>query len=209
MAAIVALGFAALGFARHKAIQVISKVAPPTQGASPLGSPAFSPARAEIPAVVAVPIGYGLTFAVVNAPNLATDAVSLSCQGEPAQVDRPLKDACNPYQGDTSCRTVLPVLCSKAGELDLPVGADPALYPSWTRGSLGATQPVMGAVLESAAAASAMCEKELGPSWRMAEFLDAPGAWGMQGQRGLGLTGNNRYWVHAKGKSANCWNSSP
>ena len=209
---IVLLGLAALGFVKRKvAREVAKRLAPVTQGekgSSAGGITSF--AHPGAPAVSALkPIGFGLTFAVVNNPSLATDTVSLSCQGEPAQVDRPFKDACNPYEGDTSCRTVLPILCANAGELDAPAGADPSHYQGWVHGSLGATEPVMEAVLESAAAASAVCEKELGPGWRMAEFVEGSGGWGMQGQRGLGLTGNNRYWVHAQGKNANCWNSSP
>jgi hypothetical protein len=104
---------------------------------------------------------------------------------------------------------VLPVLCAKSTGQEPPTNAPPVLYQAWMRGSLGATQPVMGAILESEASASALCEKELGPGWRMAEFVDGPQGWGLQGQRGLGLGGNNRYWVHAKGQSANCWNSTP
>ena len=92
----------------------------------------------------------------------------------------------------------------------MPAGLDAGAYPGWTGGTLGATQPVMGAVLESAALASARCEKELGTGWRMAAFHDGPGgqgSWGLQGLRGAGLTGPTRYWVHIGDQKGNCWDS--
>jgi hypothetical protein len=130
--------------------------------------------------------------------------------GEPATLDQPHQGSCNPYRGDTSCRTVLPVLCVRPAAAPLPAGLDAGAYPGWTGGTLGATQPVMGAVLESAALASARCEKELGPGWRMAAFHDGPGgqgSWGLQGLRGAGLTGPTRYWVHIGDQKGNCWDS--
>ncbi len=217
VAAVVVLGLVALGFASRKASQLTTKPAQATASA-PTGSAAgrSSAAVSGKPGGASTPagspsqgIGHGLTFAVVNDPNLATDTAYLSCYGEPRQMDRPLKEACNPYAGDTSCRTVLPVLCTKTTGQAAPTHGEPGLYQAWMNGSLGATQPVMGAVLDSAATGSALCEKELGPGWRMAEFVDTPNGWGLQGQRGLGLGGNNRYWVYAKGQPANCWNSAP
>lgn len=217
--AIVVLGLAALGFANRKASQLTAKPAlaaasaPAPAGKASAKSPAAGngkPAAAPAPAGSAPRgIGYGLTFAMVNDPKLATETSYLSCYGEPKQMDRPHKEACNPYEGDTSCRTVLPVLCTKTTGQAAPTNSEPGLYQAWMNGGLGATQPVMGAVLDSAAAGHALCEKELGPGWRMAEFVDTPNGWGLQGQRGLGLGGNNRYWVFAKGQPANCWNSAP
>ncbi|MBK7119838.1 MAG: hypothetical protein IPH64_13080 [Comamonadaceae bacterium] len=98
----------------------------------------------------------------------------------------PHRGSCNPYRGDTSCRTVLPVLCVRATAAPLPGGLDAGAYPGWTGGTLGATQPVMGPFW-SRALASARCEKELGAGWRMAAFHDGPGgqgSWGLQGLRG-------------------------
>ena len=206
MAAVVVMGLITLGFAHRRAVPAAAKLTPAAPGGVSV-PPMTDPPATVSGAGAAQAIGYGLTFAVVNDPTLPSDQVSLSCQGEPAQVERPHKEACNPYQGDTSCRTVLPVLCAKPAEQETAAGAAPA-HPA-TRANLGATQPVMGAILESEAAASARCEKELGAGWRMSEFVEGPDAWSLQGHRGLGLMGNNRYWVHAKGQRANCWNSAP
>jgi hypothetical protein len=203
--AIVVLGWVAWGLLGHK---------PPATAPRP--APAAPAAKAGVPvgaasalANAAKPIAYGLTFALVNDPSLATETAYLSCHGEPQPVDRPHKESCNPFQGDTSCRTVLPVLCAKVTGQEAPANAPAGLYQAWMHGSLGATQPIMGAVLESEARASALCDKELGAGWRMAEFVDGPQGWGLQGQRGLGLGGNQRYWVHSKAAPANCWNSAP
>jgi hypothetical protein len=207
-AGIVLLGFAALGWVKHRAEQTVLKPAL-TATSEPIlsKSAATSAANADIPVVAEVlkPIGFGLTFGATDF-NVADSRVTLSCAGEPQQMDRPLAGACDPHQGDTSCRTVLPVLCVKKTELNVSAGSDQAPDQGGVRDSLGATQPVMGAILESAAAASARCERELGAGWRMAESTE--GAL-LQGQRGLGLGGSSRYWVYSKGAGGNCWNSPP
>ncbi len=157
------------------------------------------------------PIGHGLTFAlapVVGKAAADTGLAHLSCHGEPRQVDQPHQDSCNPYKGDTSCRVVLPVLCFQGTGLPQPPDVQAGQYTGWSGGVLGATQPVMGAILTSESAGTARCEKELGAGWRMASFHDA-GGWGMQGQRGLGLVPNTRFWVHIKDQLGNCWDSRP
>ena len=165
-------------------------------------------------------IGHGLTFAIspVSSPVPSTasgggnpsaslaNLAHLSCHGEPRQVDQPHRESCNPYKGDTSCRVVLPVLCFQSKGLPQPSEISAGAYQGWSGGVLGATQPVMGAILTSDLAGSARCEKELGAGWRMAEFHDA-GGWGMQGQRGLGLAPNTRFWVHINDQPGNCWDS--
>jgi hypothetical protein len=154
-------------------------------------------------------LGFGLSFALAGDGKTMPDVAQLSCSGEPRELDQPLKEACNPQQGDTSCRTVLPVLCIKPAGLPLPAGVEAG--QGWTGGMLGATQPVMGAVLSSEAVASARCEKELGAGWRMAGTHDAPEAQGLQqlqGQRTTGLSTRTRFWVQVRDQKANCWNSS-
>lgn len=157
----------------------------------------------------AIPIGYGLTFAFANDSATPADIALMSCHGAPQQLDQPHKDSCNPYKGDTSCRTVLPVLCIQKTGAAPPQGVSDSFYQGWTQGVLSATQPVMGAVLSSEAVASARCEAELGSGWRMAEFHDGAGGWGLQGVRGsgLGTPGQTRYWVHINDQKGNCWNS--
>lgn len=160
--------------------------------------------------VVSRPISFGLTFALAPVDGkLPLDVVGLSCHGEPRQLDRPHQDSCNPYQGDTSCRTVLPVLCIKTTGAPKPVGVQNSFYQGWVGGTLAATQAVMGAVLGSPAVATARCVAELGDGWRMAEFHDGQGGWGLEGHKGSGFETRTRYWVHINDQPGNCWNSEP
>ena len=75
-------------------------------------------------------------------------------------------------------------------------------------GSVGATQPTMGALLKSADAGTQRCAAELGAGWRMAELHDGPGS-AITGARGAGLAGSTRYWVHINDQPGNCWDSPP
>lgn len=188
--------------------------APHSKPATPATGPPAGASTVVAESVTAAPrpIGHGLTFAVAASVAIVPpDAVHLSCHGEPSQLDQPHQNSCNPYKGDTSCRVVLPVLCFKPGGAGVPTGVQPDFYKGWTGGTLSATQPVMGAVLDSEAAASARCEKELGPGWRMAEFHDGQGGWGLQGLRGTGIGAasgsHTRYWVHINDQKGNCWDS--
>ncbi len=154
------------------------------------------------------PLGHGLTYAVVGDGKAPADVARLACSGEPAPLDQPHQGVCNPTQGDTSCRTVLPVLCVRTASSPLPSGLDANADRATNGGTLGATQPVMGAVMESQAMASARCETELGAGWRVAGMHDGPqgsGDGSLQGLRGPGLTGYTRYWVHSPAPKANCW----
>ena len=107
-------------------------------GAAPL---AASGVHSDV-APAARAIGHGLTFVVIHDDGKAPpEVVRLSCHGEPATLDQPHQGSCNPYRGDTSCRTVLPVLCVCPAAAPLPAGLDAGAYPGWTGGTLGATQP--------------------------------------------------------------------
>lgn len=167
---------------------------------------ASPPARPKMPAVAAVPdregtIAFGLSLAWVQPTE--PGSAHLACKGEPMAGERARDGGCNPYQGDTSCRTVLPVACYR------PSGAPPSASASrGASGDLGATTPVMGALLKSESSASARCEAELGAGWRMAELHDGEG-WNLRGRSGDGLRPDTRYWVHVNDQPGNCWNSPP
>jgi len=182
--------------ARHKAeqAQVSAATAPQPQAS------AATPANPR-------PIGHGLSFALAVDGRAPADVVRLTCEGAPGPVDQPRDGACNPEQGDTSCRTVLPVLCFKPAGAPVPPGVEADMVQGWTSGILGATQPVMGAILDSEAAASARCEKELGAGWRMAEVHDGGDGRGLTGLRASGLLLNTRFWVQVNDQKGNCWNS--
>lgn len=170
-----------------------------------------APVAAAAPA--AGGIGHGLTFALlVDEAKLPAEVARLGCAGEPRATDRPLKDdhPCNHRQGDTSCRVVLPVLCIQPGTAAKPAGGTDTTYAGWTGGQLAPTQPVMGAILTSAALASARCEAELGSGWRMASVQDGLNTGSLSGTRttNTSLGQGTRYWVQTKDQPANCWDSA-
>ena len=164
-----------------------------------------------IPDQGARPIGFGLTFAVASPSDPLPDVAYIGCHGQPRPTDKPNKDSCNPYEGDTSCRVVLPVLCLSDGTISNPAAAGRNPLMDWTSGTLGATKPVMGAILESRLLADARCEKELGAGWRMADFHAGRSGWSWSGRPGQGLlsSGFTRYWVAINDQRGNCWDSQP
>jgi hypothetical protein len=169
------------------------------------------------------PDRFGLSFGHGDLQG-KTGIIYSACAGAPLDMANPDKSQCNPYQGDSSCRTALPLLCilkdgstaesagltntakAEGGEKPADVGFN--FYAGWAGGTLGATAPVAGFVIGSLAQANARCEAELGASWRMAEFHDANGGWGLVGKRGQGLTSQQtRHWVHINDQKANCWDA--
>lgn len=188
----------------------------PAVAVAPSGAPLTSVASAPEPAGNK-PIGYGLTFGLASLEDKdPKDVANMVCDAGDSTLDRAYKGACNPNVGDTSCRIVLPVLCIKKGDLPRPGGLSGS---GWSRSELGATQAVMGALLDSEMKANVMCERELGPGWRMATFADGGNhlddqqydheargdVWALQGQLRSGIGGLSRYWVRSPGQTANCW----
>jgi hypothetical protein len=200
--------------------------------------PTAQAGMANTPATTAAAINpdrFGLSFghlSLPNAPSLTVDIVHSVCNGTPLDMANPDKGQCNPIQGDSSCRTALPVLCvlqdgstaESVGLADLivqraqdtkPDGGSPSYSASvntsagWVGGTLGATAPVAGFVLGSLAAANARCTKELGTGWRMAELHDGKGTSNLLGKRGPGLANQQtRHWVYANDQKSNYWDPS-
>ncbi len=170
---------------------------------------------------VASPDRFGLTFGHGVLPNATSGLMYSACAGTPLDMGNPDKNQCNPAQGDTSCRTALPVLCVlKDGSTAESVGlakepkaeggaAGENFYAAWVGGTLAATAPVAGFVIGSLAQANARCASELGAGWRMAQALDAGGGSGLAGKRGQGLVNTNlRHWVASTNQKSNCWDPS-
>lgn len=198
---------------RERAVAAIKPTVKPTSN-----QPSAAVATTNLSA--SNPDRFGLSFGHGSVPSTSTTIMYSACAGEPLDMGNPDKSQCNPYQGDSSCRTALPVLCIlKDGSTPESAGLtkDPQtegnavgfnFYAGWAGGSLGATAPVAGFVLGSLANANARCSTELGAGWRMAEFHDAGGGWGLVGKRGPGLTSQQtRHWVHVNDQKANCWDT--
>jgi hypothetical protein len=166
------------------------------------------------------PEAFGMSWGVLASDKVAAGEVWMSCHGQPTDgLTRPHEGSCNPYQGDSSCRLALPILCLK------PDGSQPQsstgqqktaagiITDGWAGGPVASTAPVAGFVLGSVQEAHARCEKALGLGWRMADFHGAPvgagssGGWGFIAKRGDRLDTRLRHWVHIKDQPGNCWNN--
>ena len=112
--------------------------------------------------------------------------------------------SCDPYSGDTSCMTALPVLCIKSSAAAKPNGLQTDFYNGWTGGTIATTAAVQGTALTSLAAADLLCSDSYGPGWRMAEFHDGGGGWTWYA---FGDVPDTRFWVHINDQPSNCWDS--
>lgn len=109
---------------------------------------------------------------------------------------------CDGYKGDTSCSTALPLLCIKKGGLPKPASVnDSDKYYRWAGGIVATTADIVPP--STLAAVNAICAKEFGPDWRVAEHHDGWG-WGFLAYGGVGEP-NKRFWIHINNQPANCW----
>lgn len=111
---------------------------------------------------------------------------------------------CDPYSGDTSCATAIPVLCIEPSGAAKPDGLETDFYNGWTGGTIATTAAVPGTALTSLQAADLLCVESFGPGWRMAEFHDGGGGWTWYA---FGEVEDTRFWVYINDQPSNCWNS--
>ena len=156
----------------------------------------------------------GMTWGVVGEANRqSADAASVGCGGRPS-IGGGAAAGCNAYAGDTSCEQALPMLCLSHEALPEPVPAGGApsgvakrdYYSGWSGARLALSRPIRGKELNTAASGDGLCTAELGKGWRMAEFHDGGGGWGLRG-RGH-IAASSRFWVRINDQPANCWNSA-
>jgi hypothetical protein len=142
--------------------------------------------------------GKGMTWGKYGADPI-TGVLQVGCQ--PGSFD------CDPYHGDTSCSTPLPVLCKNP--LALPEPATFTVSPDakhvWS-GNVVATTPAVApaaAGLNSRAAVNAYCAAEFGAGWEVAEFHDGWG-WNFTAYGNVGTA--PRFWVDINNQpDGNCW----
>jgi hypothetical protein len=153
---------------------------------------AISTPRAASAAPAVDPDRVGLTFGWFSTDQ--PDRLYAGCRGHPRLPAAPPRDGCNPYQGDTSCRTVLPVLCQR----DAPQSAGFAL---------GTARPVPGFALARREDGDAHCRAEFGSDWSMASYPWGQDAGMLSAARTVGLTvdASQRAWVASSNPRANCW----
>jgi hypothetical protein len=109
----------------------------------------------------------------------------------------------NPYAGDTSPTTSLPILCLNQDNRPPPPGFVFDFYNGWVRGEIRLSAPVMGSSLTSRAVADNICAATFGGAYRMAEFHDGGGGWTWWGQ-GV-ISSASRFWVAISDQPANPW----
>jgi len=134
----------------------------------------------------------GTTWGVIDGSDMPPGTVTVACHGQPTQT---AAKPCDERQGDTACRSALPMLCSKA---------DAALPPrSSLARRLALTAPVRGTELLSVGAADKVCQAALGEGWRMTDGEEAGNKYQVTGIGNVPAT--SRFWVRAGEGSANCW----
>ncbi len=112
---------------------------------------------------------------------------------------------CNPYHGDHLCTQKLPILCTLElhGKKPASVHVSNSRH-AWSGNLVHTTRPVAPATehITTLSKANAICVREFGKGWRVAEFHDAR-QWGFQA---YGNTQGRRFWVNIKDQAdGNCW----
>jgi hypothetical protein len=130
-----------------------------------------------------------------TASNAQTGTITVGCDG------------CDAYQGDTQCTQQRPVLCiyKPPTPFPLPLGVSNSnQYYLWSGGVVATTQPHVGM---NSTAATAYCQAQFGPLFRVAEFHDGWG-WGFQAYGGTvsaPTVPSTRFWVYINDQpGANC-----
>jgi hypothetical protein len=118
--------------------------------------------------------------------------------------------ATDPYRGDTSAASDLPILCLEQDGRPSPEGLATNFYDGWASGQVKLTPPITGSALTSQRIADQVCAAEFGPQWRMAEFHDGqangePGGWRFYANGNINT--DSRFWVAINDQNANPWNS--
>ena len=111
---------------------------------------------------------------------------------------------CDPYKGDMTCSTALPILCMNKSGAKLPQGLDNSnRYKKWSAGHIAHTYPIKGSDIGSASEANQICENLLGKGWRLADHHDG---WGWNFTAYGNIRDDTRYWVNVKNqKNGHCW----
>ncbi|MBO1417510.1 hypothetical protein [Streptomyces sp. FH025] len=117
----------------------------------------------------------------------------------------------NAYSGDTAPSVSLPVLCLKVDGSPAPAGISLSYYTGWAQGTVALSQPVLGARLNSRAAADSVCQASFGSGWREAEFRDGrygpdlsqTGCWTFWAYGNI--PNSTRFWTAINDQPANPW----
>jgi hypothetical protein len=148
------------------------------------------------------PRGKGFSLSLFKGgPAPPRDVVTISCaHGGRDQY------ACDPYVGDTSCATPLPVACFRPLGAPMPESMERQYVSQmWSGGELAFTDPVPGDTFRSIGEVDAHCARRFGPAWRAAALGDGMHNMGVSGF-GDGRRLSSRAWVDVVNSPyATCW----
>jgi hypothetical protein len=153
-------------------------------------------AQSGAPNTESAAVKKGMTWQV-DLPTNLTGTIDVGCNGP----------ACDPHQGDTPCTEELPILCIRKQGTGFPLPkpasvSDTDQYHKWSGGVVGTTRATVPP--KTRTAANALCSKEFGQNWRVAEFHDGWG-WHFQAYGGVGDP-KGRFWVDISDQpGALCW----
>ena len=113
---------------------------------------------------------------------------------------------CEPYNGDTTCSTQLPILCINPMSLQKPQNLTEGQWDKWSGGIIGTTDPM--AAPSTLALANSACTAEFGPGWRVAQHHDAASGrsgWAFSAYGNVGTKGK-RFWTDIDDQpNGVCW----
>ncbi len=116
---------------------------------------------------------------------------------------------CEPYKGDTLCKTKLPILCINPMRLQKPQNLTESRWDKWSGGIVGTTNPM--AAPDKLSVANAACKAEFGNGWRVAQHHDAAAGrsgWMFSAYGNVGTKGK-RFWTDIDDQpNGVCWNRS-
>ncbi len=139
----------------------------------------------------------GMTWNRRNTDHSTSGLITVGCAGGTFD--------CNPYQGDTTCTTELPLLCFNNMEAPRPQSfIEPNRNNRWSGGLVHTTAPVAASQFSTVRDANAACEAEFGPGWRVAEFHDGWG-WNFTAYGNVGDI-TSRFWLDINDQvGGTCW----
>lgn len=114
--------------------------------------------------------------------------------------------ACDPYVGDTSCVTPLPIACFRPQGAPMPKAmVRHYSRQMWTGGNLAFTEPAPASQFSAVGDVDRHCAGRFGPEWRAARLHDGMHNMGLSGF-GDGRRLSTRAWVDIVGQPyATCW----
>jgi hypothetical protein len=141
----------------------------------------------------------GVTFVEFSDKPLGADMSYLACAKDMTQ------SFCDPYAGDTSCSTALPLACYKDGTSTMPASFTVSGYSesSFVGGEVKPSAPVRGDRFQTRIEADAFCAGQFGVGWRVLSYQDGSGGFISSNSR---IAPRTKLWIDIKDQPrGRCW----